>query len=338
LGEGGTPLLRSEQLGKLTALPRFYLKNETSNPTWSYKDRANTVAISVGKALGFRKIVAVTTGNHGCSVAAYAAAAGLRSVILCHEDISPALVDLIHLYGGRAVVGGPREAFLKALVQRGDWFPAATLAPHPQICSPYGVEGFKTIAYEIFEQLGNLVPDRVFVPVGSGDGCFGIWKGFRELHTLGLAKSLPRIYACQAEGSNPIVRSFRQGLSEVLTVPNARTSALSIRESTSSPLTLRAVYESGGEALDCSESEIEEMRITVGRLGLSIEGASATAVACSRKMAESGRIGTDETIVCVLTGAGIKWPETLAQLPRREPISGRELPEFEALIGALDTE
>jgi threonine synthase len=221
--------LRLKALGELVGLLHFCVKNETSNPTWSYKDRANTVAVSVGKALGSNRVAAVTTGNHGCSVAAYPALAGLTCVILCHEDISPALVDLIHLYGGTAVIGGTREAFLSALVQQGDWFPAATIAPHQQICSPYGAEGFKAIAYEIFEQMGNLTPKHVFVPVGSGDGCYGIWKGFRELQELGLTKGSPRIYACRAEGSNPIVRSFRQGLTKVVTVPDAHTSALSIR-------------------------------------------------------------------------------------------------------------
>jgi len=338
LGEGGTPLMSFDTLGQRFGLSRFYVKNETANPTWSYKDRANTVAISVGKSLGFKKAVAVTTGNHGCSAAAYCAAAGLSSVILCHEDISCALVDLIYLFGGTAVVGGNREAFLAALVQQGDWFPAVTIAPHPQICSPYGVEGFKTIAYEIFEQMGNHTPDDVCIPVGSGDGCYGIWKGFRELQVLGVTQKLPRIYACQAEGSNPLVQSFRQHRTDVVTVPNAYTSALSIRESSSSPLALKAIYESGGEAVDCSEAEIEETRMTIGRLGLSVEGASATSVACCRKLAASGRIKADESVVCILTGAGIKWPELLSPQPRRQPISGREIPDGASLLRTLKAE
>lgn len=318
LGEGGTPLCDIPSLSKLVGLHQLYLKNESANPTWSYKDRGNTVAISVARQLGFKKVVAVSTGNHGASVAAYSAAAGLQCVVLCHEEVSPTLVRLIRLYGGEAIVGGDRDLLLSTLVKQGDWFPAVTITPFQEVCSPYGVEGFKTIAYEIFEQLGRTLPDCVFVPVGSGDGCYGIWKGFCELRLLGLAQSVPRIYACQAEGCNPLVRSFMAGSRDVETVDHATTMALSIREPTSSPLALRAIYDSEGEAVDCSEAEIEDMWKSIGRAGLFVEPASAVAVACARKLVRVGRIKAHEKTVCVLTGAGIKWPEFLsAHVPRR---------------------
>ncbi len=335
LAEGGTSLFQLEPLCELAGLPQLYLKNETTNPTWSYKDRANTVAISVARGLGFRKVVTLSTGNHGCSVAAYCGAARLECVVLSHEEISPALVNLIHLYGGRVVVGGDREGLLSFLVAQNDWFPAVTVFPFPQVCSPYGVEGFKTIAYEIFEQLGNESPEHVFVPVGSGDGCYGIWKGFRELRTLGFSTKVPRIYACQAEGCNPVVRSFRARSEEVVTVHNGYTSALSICESTSSPLALQAVYQSGGEALDCSEAEMEEMWRSLGRLGISVEPASAVAVACARKLAEERRLGSRASVVCILTGAAVKWPEFTATHLCRTPICGNTIEDGRALLEAL---
>jgi threonine synthase len=325
LGEGNTPLCAVSSVSSLLGLPQLYIKNESTNPTWSYKDRSNTVAISVAKEMGFKKVVAVSTGNHGVSAAAYSAAAGLQCVVLCHEDVSPTLVRLIHLYGGKAIVGENRDSFLAALVRQGDWFPAVTVAPALDVCSPYGVEGFKTIAYELFEQLSGTVPDCVFVPVGSGDGCYGVWKGFRDLRSLGLTQSAPRMYACQAEGCNPLVRSYRAASLEVETVDQGYTMALSIREPKSSSLALRAVYDSKGAAVDCSEAEIEDVWKMLGKVGLFVEPASAVAVACAKKLAKAGRIRERDRVVCILTGAGIKWPEFLAAHSALPHVSGPDV-------------
>jgi threonine synthase len=325
LGEGNTPLCTVSSVSSLVGLSQLYFKNESANPTWSYKDRSNTVAISIAKEMGFKKVVAVSTGNHGVSAAAYSAAAGLECVVLCHEDISPTLVRLIHLYGAKAIIGQNRDSFLAALVQQGDWFPAVTVAPILDVCSPYGVEGFKTIAYELFEQLSRTTPDCVFVPVGSGDGFYGIWKGFRDLRSLGLTQSAPRMYACQAEGCNPLVRSYRAGSLEVETLDQYHTMALSIREPKCSSLALRAVYDSKGEAVDCSESEIENVWKMLGEVGLFVEPASAVAVACAHKLARAGRIREHDRVVCILTGAGIKWPEFLAAHSTLPPISGADV-------------
>ncbi len=207
--------------------------------------------------------------------------------------------------------------------------------PYPEVCSPFGVEGFKSIAYEIFEQLGNETPDAVFVPVGSGDGFYGVWKGFRELKLLGLTSRLPRMYACQAEGCNPLVRSFRAGLKEVVRVADPHSVALSIRESTSSSLALRALYEASGEAVDCSDAEIEDAWRLLCHSGICVEAASAVPLACARKLLASGRIAKSDGIVCLLTGAGIKWPEFLASRSPRRPISGAEITEPRNVIEIL---
>jgi threonine synthase len=320
LGEGGTPLLRLELPSDHFDLPFVFVKNEGVNPTCSYKDRANTVTVSVARELGFKKVVASSTGNHGCSLAAYAASADLECIILCHEEASQTVMNIMQFFGAQMVVGGPRTAFLSTLVHENDWFPAATIVPFSDVCSPYGVEGFKTIAYEIFEQLGNVIPDAVFVPVGSGDGLYGIWKGFRELKEKGLTRNLPRMYGCQEAGCAPLVRSFREGRKDVITVSDMGSIALSIREPTSSSLALRAVYESGGAAIDCSPSEIEEIWRYLGMEGLFVETASAVPLACALKLTQIGHLESIQNPVCVLTGAGIKWPEFLNAHARAEPI------------------
>lgn len=334
LGEGGTPLLHLRSLSDRLGLPALYLKNEATNPTWSFKDRANAVAISVARELGFKKVAVASTGNHGCSAAAYCAASGLECVVFCHEEISPVLLNMIHHYGARAVVGGPRAFLLSTLVREEKWFPSATIVPLPEICSPYGVEGFKTIAYEIFEELG-AVPDCVFVPVASGDGLYGIWKGFRELEILGLARKLPRMYGCQAQGCNPLVRSFQAGLTESLTISNPHSMALSIREPTTGPLGLRAVCESAGQAVDCSESAIEEAWRMLADHGMFVEAASAVPVACARKLVKAGRLRATDTVICVLTGAGTKWAELPAARPAIRPLRGAEILDPETLVKVL---
>jgi threonine synthase len=289
----------------------------------------------MAQELGLRKVVALTTGNFGCSLAAYAAAAGFECVVFCHEEASQAIVDLIQLFGARVVIGGPRAAFLETLVREGGWFPACGVAPCLEVCSPFGVEGFKSIAYEIFEQLGNETPEAVFMPVGSGDGFYGVWKGFRELKLMGLTRRLPRMYACQAEGSNPVVRSFRAGLQAVVGVTDPRSVALSIREATSSSLALQAVYASGGEAIDCSEGEIEDAWQLLCHSGICVEASSAVPVACGRKFLAAHQLARIDRVVCLLTGAGIKWPEFLAAHSPRKQVSGAVIGEPQAMVAAL---
>lgn len=335
LGEGGAPLLRLDLPSDHFDLPSIYLKNEGVNPTCSYKDRVNTVTVSVARELGFKKVVASSTGNHGCSLAAYAASAGLECIILCHEDASQTVMNLMQFFGAQVIVGGLRTAFLSTLVHEEGWFPASTIVPFPDVSSPYGVEGFKTIAYEIFEQLGNVVPDAVFVPVGSGDGLYGIWKGFRELKEMGVTASLPRMYGCQEAGCAPLVRSFREGRKDVISVSDEGLIALSIREPTTSPLALRAVYESGGEAVDCSPAEIEDIWRYLGTEGLFVETASAVPLACACQLAKTNRLQGIQNAVCILTGAGIKWPEFLNAHSANEPVAAGDIPDGQALVRRL---
>jgi threonine synthase len=303
LGEGNTPLLLLENWPGAAA---FYVKNETSNPTWSYKDRANSVSVSMAKEFGFPNIVAVSTGNHGNAAAAYAAAAGKRCLVFCHPNAPVAQLALMAHYGATVVRGGDQAAMVRTLVRGGDWFPAVVLCPREGHGNPFGVEGFKTIAFELFEQLGRA-PDRLFIPVGSGDGLYGIWKGFMELHRLGCITKMPRLFACQAAGANPYVRALRAHAHRLTALDSARTIALSIEEKIGGQQSLDAIYDSAGDALQATEEEILEMTRLLAHRGLALEPASATAVACARQVADNAAVG--EIWVGIGTGSIVKWPE-----------------------------
>ncbi len=226
LGEGDTPLLRAPELGA-----NVWLKYEGKNPTHSFKDRFQAVAISAAVALGKTRVVCASTGIHGVAAAAYSARAGLRCAVLTHEEAPAAHVEAIRQFGGIpvSVPAGVRSDLLCKLVDSG-WYPSSTLWPMP-VSNPYGIEGYKTIAFELFEQLGQdaLASAHVFVPVGGGDSLYGIYKGLQELVQLGSLARLPRVHACQPTGAAPLVAAQTIGTDEVPHVEVDRSLALSIR-------------------------------------------------------------------------------------------------------------
>lgn len=305
LGEGSTPMLPLQVQG-VTA--RLFIKNETVNPTWSWKDRPNAVSISMAREFGFSKVVAISTGNHGSAAAAYAARAGLECRVLCHEDAPDLQVALMQCYGAAVLRGGDREALARRLIDRGNIFPDTILCPRAGFANPYGVEGFKTIAFEIVQELGRA-PDRVFVPVGSGDGIYGIWKGFRELRESGVIERVPRMIACQSAGADSLVRAIHAGRSRVETLDHVDTAALSIGERVTGDHAARAVTESNGDAVAIVDQDLFAAVASVGRQGLSIETSSAASVA-GMKMCEPAS-PDGETWIAIASGAGIKWPEQL---------------------------
>jgi threonine synthase len=305
LGGGNTPLL---PLRQWTGRAKLFLKNESLNPTWSWKDRPNAVSVTAARAFGFPLVGAVSTGNHGNAMAAHAAAAGLSSVIFCHADAPPLQLALMTRYGARVFRGGPQEELLGKLVARGDCFPCSILCPRRGYSNPYGIEGFKGIAFEIVQQLGR-VPDRVFVPVGSGDGIYGIWKGFRELREMGRTDRTPRMMACQAEPANSTWRAFQKGSRHHEPLENADTVALSIGERITGDHALRAVYDSQGTVLTATDEEILAGARCLASEGLALEPASAAPFVCAQKFSPQAEEG--EVWVTIGSGAAVKWPATI---------------------------
>lgn len=331
LSEGGTPLcpLKCGHIGVT-----LWFKNESMNPTWSYKDRANTVNVTMARELGFKRVATISTGNHGSSAAAYASAANMASVVFCHRDTSSLQTSLMRLYGAQVFRGGNRNVMISKLVGSGRWFPTSVIDPFSGCANPFGVEGFKTIAFETFFQLGRQVPEKVFVPVGSGDGLYGIWKGFLELKKTGLAKRLPKMIACQALGAAPYSRAFSKGLRQMEPVKEPHTIALSISEGEGGRPALRAVYDSEGAVLACSDLEIMHAASELAKAGYAVEPASAATLACAKKQfSEPASIPSiPETWVLIGTGAYVKWPETLNRQFELLPVLD---PEFETVEDLL---
>jgi threonine synthase len=306
LAEGATPLVRLQGTGA----HRIWLKDETRNPTGSFKDRLHAVSLTMARALGFGKAVASTTGNHGTALAAYAARAGMDALVFCDPRAPLVQRRLMQLFGARVVVQADRAAHIAWLVRERGWYPSSGMTPEP-VGTPYGVEGYKTIGYEVYFQLGTRFPARMLVPTSGGDAIYGPWKGFKELQTLGASGPLPRMVAVQAAGCDPIVRGWRAGAAVVPVHPDPRTIAVSIADETGGPASLRALAESGGAAEAVSDAAIlGAMRRLAGQ-GVAAEPSSAAAVAAALELAERGELGADEDVVCVLTGAGVKWPDAL---------------------------
>lgn len=302
LGEGRTPLL---PLHCGREGPNVLLKNETANPTWSWKDRPNCVSVSMAVAFGFAATTAISTGNHGCAAAGYSAAADRDCVIFCHPDAPRAQLALMTSYGAKVIRGGDQEALLRQLLERGNHYPCTIFCPRAGYANPFGIEGFKTIAFEIYEQMGRSAPDRVFVPTGSGDGIYGIWKGFRELRDLGWVAKAPKMIACQSSGADSLFRAFQREDRHAEMLPSTSTIALSIAERITGDHALRAVYESAGSVLTCTDDKAIQAQRLLMRRGLALEPASAVALACLQQVCSEDAAG--ETWVVVGSGAAVKW-------------------------------
>jgi threonine synthase len=320
LGEGATSLLPLRNMGFDSSI-QVFLKNETTNPTWSWKDRGNAVSVSMAKHFGFESVVSISTGNHGNAMAAMAGAAGLRSIVFCKADTPVLQLALMQEYGARVVIGGDAEAMVLDLLRRGGYFPCTVLSPRAGYSNPFGVEGFKTIAFEILQQLGRI-PERVFVPVGSGDGIYGIWKGFRELRSCGLVDTVPRMYGCQTSGANSLVRAFLRGDRTITPLQSAQTIASSLAELAVGEAALDAVYDSGGGAIEVSDDEALAERRTLARRGIALEPSSCVPLACLRKVRESeaGRSTAGEVWVSIGSGAAPKWPDDVMRDFRMPPV------------------
>lgn len=299
LHEGGTPLIPFRGL---------WLKNETVNPTWSWKDRPGAASISVARHFGFNQTVAISTGNHGNSVSAYSAAAGLGCTIFCNPGAPELQLALMARYGSRVFRGGDANALVRQMVERGGVFPASIVCPFGGFSNPFGIEGFKTIAFEIFDQLKRRVPDRVFVPAGSGDGIYGIYKGFTELRDLGLTDRVPKMIACQAAGAACYVKAIEENAPRPIRIAHPETIALSIAEEIGGYPALAAIRESGGTAIAVDDEAIRAAALECARAGFAIEPASASSVAVAMTLDNDG-----ETWVAIGTGALTKWPPLITE-------------------------
>jgi threonine synthase len=314
LGEGGTPLVRSRVVGPRMGLRGLYFKNETSNPTWSFKDRYVAVTVNVARGLGFGRAIVSSTGNLGVSAAAFCAAAGIECLFLAPRETPPPFLTQAALHGARVLVTTweGRQPIFEHLARHRGWFPIGLFLPRP-VHNPFGVEGYRAIAYEVVEDLGRA-PRAVLFPCARGNGLYGAWKGFREAQQWGWIRDLPMMVACQPVGANSLQVSLRRDLAEVVELPPIESVATSTRETVADLHALRALRESGGEALSATDREILDAQAILGQEGLCVEPSSALPVACLPRFLAEGKVSADDPVICVLTGAGMRWPDQMAEI------------------------
>ncbi len=312
LQEGGTPLYRAENLQEKIGLKELYIKNEGANPTGSFKDRGMTIGVTKALEFKVKGVCCASTGNTSASLAAYAAKAKLDCLVLLPAGkIAIGKLAQAILHSAKVVaINGNFDVALELVRTASERFNIYLL----NSINPWRLEGQKTEAFEIVEQLDWQVPDRVVVPVGNCGNISAIWKGFNEFYKYGLTGSLPKMVGIQAEGASPVVRAFKEGVDEVVPVENPDTIATAIRigAPVNAPKALRAVRESGGLVNSVSDKEIMNAQNLLASLeGIGVEPASAASVAGLIKLVDSGEIDRNEKIVCVTTGHALKDPEAI---------------------------
>lgn len=308
LGQGRTPLVSAAAGAGAPVM----LKLEGQNPTGSHKDRFHAIAAAIARDLRHRAVVTSSTGNHGLACAAFAAAAGVDSLVFLNPEATTAIATQIASHGGRiAVLPDAVRPTVAALVDDG-WCPATSADPSlAGRANPYGTEGYRAIAYEIVQQLGR-VPATVAVPAASGDTFYGIWRGFQDLHEL-LELPMPRLLACQPAGAAPLALTERLAAEAPCEVEHPQSIALSARDPQSGWHATVAIR-SGGTPVEVPDALLVEVLARLARHGHSIEAASALSVAGLELAREAGTIDPDAEAVAVITSSGANWTEHLEQV------------------------
>jgi threonine synthase len=319
LAEGGTGLHHCKRLGRKLGLKNLFVKNEGENPTGSFKDRGMTVAISKAKELGKKKVLCASTGNTAASLAAYSARAGMECIVLMPKGkVAVGKMLQVIMHGARLIqIKGDfdqaLEIAMKLSERRKEFYLMNSI-------NPFRLEGQKTLAFEILDQLGRA-PEVVMLPVGNGGNISAAWKGFSEFQQLKIVKNRPRMIGIQAEKAAPIARAVKSGQNEIRPIHNPQTIATAIRigSPVNWPKVLRAIRDSRGTAETVTDHQILEAQKELATLeGIFVEPASAASIAGVKKLSEEGRVDRSETVVCVTTGHGLKDPSVLERLPKSQ--------------------
>jgi threonine synthase len=309
LGEGWTPLLSVPALGETFGLKKLWIKDESVNPTGSFKARGLSVAVSMAKVLGARKLAIPSAGNAAGALAAYAARGRLEAHIFMPLDSPPANRIECEIAGARvSLVNGLISDCGKQIAQRKEregWFDVSTLK------EPYRVEGKKTLGLELAEQLGWRLPDVIIYPTGGGTGLIGMWKAFDEMEALGWIDSQrPRMVTVQASGCAPIVKAFQENKDKAEEWQGASTlaSGLRVPKAIGDFLMLRILRQSRGAAVAVTDSEMmEDVRLMGAREGIFAAPEGAATVSALRRLLKSGFVGPEQEVVLFNTGSGLKY-------------------------------
>jgi threonine synthase len=315
LGEGWTPLIHAKRLGATLGLPHLFVKDESLNPTNSFKARGLAAAVTKAALLGAKTLSVPSAGNAANAMAAYAAAAGLAAKVFMPKDVKVPFIRECDLYGADVtLVDGLITDAGRIAAETGKplgWYDVSTLK------EPYRIEGKKTMAYELGEQLGWTFPDWIVYPTGGGTGMVGMWKAFEEMEAIGWKEPgrRPKMVSVQAEGCAPIVRAYEQGAERSEMFPNARTIAdgLRVPKAIGDFLVLRAVRESGGTALAVSDADmVRDMRELGSMEGISAAPEGGASLTALKALVARGDVRSSDTVVLFNTGGALKYLDVLA--------------------------
>jgi len=326
LGEGGTPLIKARNLSEELHVD-IYLKDETRNPTWSFKDRPISVGVAKGVEFNVKVAVTASSGNAAASLAAFSAKAGIKAVAFVPHFSSLGKVAQLIMYGAEVVrlrwAGSedPTVKMMREMALKYGWYPVPSFGPF----NPYQFEGNKTISYEIAEQLSWSSPDWVIIPVGGGGLLAGSWKGFKEFKHLDLIRSTPRIAAIQPEGNSPLVRAFKQGKKpfeiEPWGEPHTIATGLEDPYPWDGDAALTAIRESEGTAISVSDEEIlESQKLLARKEGIFAEPSGVASLAGMIKLVKEGVIERGDKTVVLITGGGLKDMDVVLERVEIPPV------------------
>ena len=316
LGAGFTPLVRADRLAAEIGLGELWIKNDTLNPTGSFKDRVVSVALTKARELGFKVAACSSTGNLANSVAAHAARAGMRSVVFIPHDLEEVKVVTTAVYGGTVVaIDGTYDDVSRLCSELIGELPGWAFVNNN--LRTYYSEGSKTLAFEVAEQLGWQAPDHVVAPIASGSQLTKVHKGFAELHKVGLLTDdrVVRISGAQAEGCSPVATAFAEGSQYVkpLKKPDTIAKSLAIGNPTDGEYALEVVRSTGGAIGSVTDAEIlDGIRLLARTEGIFAETAGGVTIATLAKLAAEGVVRSDERVVALVTGLGLKTIEAVA--------------------------
>ena len=335
INAGMTPLVKAEKLGKILGLNNLYIKNDSVNPTFSFKDRPAGIAVSKAKEFGLSAVGCASTGNLASATAAHAAKGGFPCYVFAPSDIEHAKIAQALAYGSKFIaVDGTYDDANRIAAQIGDSKGIGIVNINMR---SYYVEGSKTLAYEVAEQLNWTVPDQLVVPVGSGAMLNAICKGFEELQTVSLLNNVSNMHmiAAQPHGCAPIVDAFKHGTTDVIPVehPDTIAKSLAIGDPGDGRYVLKRLKQYNGFAEESNNKEILDAILLLAQTeGIFTEPAGGVSVAVLKKMIDDGKIDKNDTTVCYVTGNGLKTTESIMEVLTKPQVMAADVAKIAAVV------
>lgn len=336
IGAGMTPLVKADKLGQKLGLNNLYIKNDSVNPTFSFKDRPAGIAVSKAKEFGLTAVGCASTGNLASATAAHAAKGGFPCYVFAPSDIEHAKIAQALAYGSKFItVDGTYDDANRIAAQIGDSKGIGIVNINMR---SYYVEGSKTLAYEVAEQLNWQVPDHLVVPVGSGAMLNAICKGFEELQSVSLLSNVSNMHmiAAQPHGCAPIVDAFKKGSSEIIPIesPNTIAKSLAIGDPGDGRYVLKRLKQYNGYAEESNNKEILDAILLLARTeGIFTEPAGGVSVAVLKKMIDDGKIDKNDIAICYVTGNGLKTTESIMEVLAKPEVMQADVAKISTVVG-----